>query len=95
MHSDFRVSSITPKQREAAREGPIRLGGIKVRLVPTNSHRCSVGDIDSGTLIICVFFDGDACTNDWIDCPTAEVWLTEPDFTCHLKNQLTNPQCTS
>lgn len=95
MSADFRVSSITPEQREAAREGPIRLDGKTVRLVPTDSQRCSVGNIDSGTHITCVFFDGDGCTGRMADCPTSEVWLTKSDFARHLKNQLVNPQCTS
>lgn len=33
MHPDFRVSSITPEQRVAARKGPIRLGEKTVHLV--------------------------------------------------------------
>jgi len=91
MHSDFRVSSITPKQREAAREGSIHLGGITVRLVPTDEHRCSVGNKSSGTHIACAFFTGNACTGNLAYCPTPEIWLTEPNFARHLKNQLTNP----
>lgn len=90
MHYDFRVSSITPEQRVAARKGPIHLGGIAVRLVPTDSQRCSVGDINSGAHITCVFFDGDECTGRMADCPTSEIWLTEPNFVRHLKNQLTS-----
>jgi hypothetical protein len=95
MHPDFRVSSITPEQRETARKEPIRLGGITVRLIPTDSQRCNVGDRDSGTHITCAFFIGTACTGSLTHCPTPEVWLTESDFVRHLKNQLTNPQCTT
>lgn len=90
MYSDFRVSSITPEQRVAARKGPIRLGEKTVHLVPTNSQRCSVGDVDLGTHIICVFFDGGACSGNLANCPTSEIWLTEPNFVRHLKNQLTS-----
>lgn len=90
MHPDFRVSSITPEQRVAARKGPIRLGEKTVHLVPTDNRRCSVGDIDSGTYITCVFFDDGACPCDLVSCPTSEIWLTEPNFVHHLKNQLTS-----
>lgn len=88
MHSDFRVSSITPEQREAARKGPIQLDRKTVRFVPTDSQRCSVGNEDLGTHIVCTFFTGDACTGGLTDCSTPEVWLTESDFIRHLKNQL-------
>lgn len=90
MHPDFRVSSITPEQRVAARKGPIRLGEKTVHLVPTDNRRCSVGDINSGTHITCVFFGGGACSGNLADCPTSEIWLTEPNFVRHLKNQLTS-----
>lgn len=93
MHPDFRVSSITPEQRVAARKGPIRLGEKTVHLVPTDNQRCSVGDVGLGTHIICVFFfDGDACPRNRVNCPTykTEIWLTEPNFVRHLKNQLTS-----
>lgn len=90
MHPDFRVSSITPEQRVAARKGPIRLGEKTVHLVPTDNQRCSVEDINSGTHITCVFFDDDACSGNLADCPTSEIWLTEPNFVRHLKNQLTS-----
>ena len=90
MYSDFRVSSITPEQRVAARKGPIRLGEKTVHLVPTDNQRCSVGDVGLGTHITCVFFDGDACPRNLVNCPTSEIWLTEPNFVRHLKNQLTS-----